>query len=188
MRSAPAERRCHGLRGAPAPAQEPARAWQNNTPEKTSGRFEVAADRGGRGRSDERVDPSAAESVLLYSLIETAKANGREPYQYLRELFEKLPLARTRADYLAQVAGRRLNVPETAHMPLAAGLFFITPALQNLDVAFQGLNTWHSFPVPRDGDLPQRPPAGHTAGAAPPRSPASRRPDCRLRRALHRLY
>ena len=30
-------------------------------------------------------------------------------------------------------------------MTLAAGLFFITPALQNLDVAFQGLNTWHSF-------------------------------------------
>ena len=34
-------------------------------------------------------------------LIETAKANGREPYWYLRELFEKLPLAHTRADYLA---------------------------------------------------------------------------------------
>ena len=43
----------------------------------------------------------AAASALLYSLIETAKANGREPYWYLRELFEKLPLARTRADYLA---------------------------------------------------------------------------------------
>ena len=34
----------------------------------------------------------AAASALLYSLIETAKANGREPYWYLRELFEKLPL------------------------------------------------------------------------------------------------
>ena len=43
----------------------------------------------------------AAASALLYSLIETAKANGCEPYQYLRELFEQLPLARTRADYLA---------------------------------------------------------------------------------------
>ena len=43
----------------------------------------------------------AAASALLYSLIETAKANGYEPYRYLRELFEKLPLARTRADYLA---------------------------------------------------------------------------------------
>lgn len=44
-----------------------------------------------------------------------------------------------------EVAQRRLNVPKTLHMSLAAGLFFITPALQNLDVAFQGLNTWHSF-------------------------------------------
>ena len=30
-------------------------------------------------------------------------------------------------------------------MTLAASLFFITPALENLDVAFQGLNIWHSF-------------------------------------------
>ena len=40
---------------------------------------------------------------------------------------------------------RRLNLPKTLHMVLAAGLFFVTPALQNLDIAFQGLNTWHSF-------------------------------------------
>ena len=44
-----------------------------------------------------------------------------------------------------EVAQRRLNVPKTLHMTLAASLFFITPALQNLDVACQGLNTWHSF-------------------------------------------
>ena len=45
--------------------------------------------------------PRGAEaSAILYSLIETAKANRREPYWYLRELFEKLPHARTRADYL----------------------------------------------------------------------------------------
>ena len=44
-----------------------------------------------------------------------------------------------------EIAGRRLNVPKTLHMSLAAGLFFITPALQNLDVALQSLNTWHSF-------------------------------------------
>jgi len=30
-------------------------------------------------------------------------------------------------------------------MSLAAILFFVTPALPNLDVAFQGLNVWHSF-------------------------------------------
>lgn len=35
--------------------------------------------------------------------------------------------------------------PKTLHMSLASGLFFLTPALPNLDVAFQGLNVWHSF-------------------------------------------
>ena len=38
-----------------------------------------------------------------------------------------------------------LHIPKTLHMSLAALLFFVTPALPNLDVAFQGLNTWHSF-------------------------------------------
>jgi hypothetical protein len=38
-----------------------------------------------------------------------------------------------------------LHIPKTLHMSLASVLFFITPALANLDVAFQGLNTWHSF-------------------------------------------
>ncbi len=35
----------------------------------------------------------ATGSANLYSLIETAKANGREPYRYLSWLFEKLPEA-----------------------------------------------------------------------------------------------
>ena len=40
----------------------------------------------------------------------------------------------------------RLAAPRRAEDPAhAAGLFFITPALDNLDVAFRGLNTWHSF-------------------------------------------
>jgi hypothetical protein len=38
-----------------------------------------------------------------------------------------------------------LHVPKTLHMSLASFLFFVTPALPNLDVAFQGLNVWHSF-------------------------------------------
>lgn len=38
-----------------------------------------------------------------------------------------------------------LHVPKTLHMSLASVLFFITPAMYNLDVAFQGLNVWHSF-------------------------------------------
>ena len=34
-------------------------------------------------------------SASLYSLIETAKANGLEPYAYLREVFTRLPAAAT---------------------------------------------------------------------------------------------
>ena len=46
--------------------------------------------------------PEGAEaSALFYSLIETAKANGLEPYSYLRYVFEKLPLAKTLEDYEA---------------------------------------------------------------------------------------
>jgi transposase len=40
----------------------------------------------------------AAASAALFSIIETAKANGLEPYWYLRKLFEELPTARTAAD------------------------------------------------------------------------------------------
>jgi len=43
----------------------------------------------------------AKASALLYSLIETAKANGREPWAYLRYIFERLPLAATLEDYEA---------------------------------------------------------------------------------------
>ncbi len=34
-------------------------------------------------------------SANLYSLIETAKANGLEPYAYLRRVFTELPQAET---------------------------------------------------------------------------------------------
>jgi transposase len=40
----------------------------------------------------------AAASATLFSIIETAKANGLEPYWYLRKLFEELPTARTDAE------------------------------------------------------------------------------------------
>ena len=33
------------------------------------------------------------------NVVETAKANGLEPYAYLRRLFERLPYAKTVADY-----------------------------------------------------------------------------------------
>ena len=37
--------------------------------------------------------------ATFFSLVETAKANGLEPYSYLRYIFEKLPLAETDQDY-----------------------------------------------------------------------------------------
>lgn len=41
----------------------------------------------------------AAASAALYSLIETAKANGLKPYAYLRYLFDRLPFAEGEKDY-----------------------------------------------------------------------------------------
>jgi hypothetical protein len=46
----------------------------------------------------------ANASANLYSLIETAKANGIEPYRYFVALFKKLPLAQTADDYVAPIA------------------------------------------------------------------------------------
>jgi hypothetical protein len=43
----------------------------------------------------------AQASAALYSLIETAKANSLEPHAYLSNLFAKLPLAKTVADFEA---------------------------------------------------------------------------------------
>jgi transposase len=41
----------------------------------------------------------ASASAAIYSLIETAKANGLEPYRYLRYLFERVPHATMAEDY-----------------------------------------------------------------------------------------
>ena len=43
----------------------------------------------------------AHASANLYSLIETCKANGVDPYRYLTALFKALPLAQTADDYEA---------------------------------------------------------------------------------------
>ncbi len=40
----------------------------------------------------------AEASAGLYSLIETARANKLNPFEYLKILFEKLPYAETDAD------------------------------------------------------------------------------------------
>ncbi len=43
----------------------------------------------------------AMASANLYSLVETAKANGVEPHAYLTHVFERLPYAKTVADFEA---------------------------------------------------------------------------------------
>jgi transposase len=54
--------------------------------------------------------PRGAESsARLYSIIETAKANGHEPYWYLRKLFEGLPTARSEEDLLRLAPFRPSN-------------------------------------------------------------------------------
>ena len=51
--------------------------------------------------------PKGAEaSATFFTLIETAKANGLEPYAYLRYLFEKLPLFQIESDYLKLLPNR----------------------------------------------------------------------------------
>lgn len=48
----------------------------------------------------------AEASANLYSLVETAKANGLEPYRYLRYLFTRLPAAKTLEDFEALLPTR----------------------------------------------------------------------------------
>ncbi len=49
------------------------------------------------------------------------------------------------AKTILEIRTGRFHGPKTLHMTLATSLFFLTPTLKNLDVAFQGLNVWHSF-------------------------------------------
>jgi len=42
----------------------------------------------------------ASASANIYSLVETAKANGLEPFEYLNKVFKKLPMAQTEQDFL----------------------------------------------------------------------------------------
>lgn len=51
----------------------------------------------------------AQASANLYSLIETCKANGIEPYTYLVALFRQLPLAKTVEDFEALLPWRLAN-------------------------------------------------------------------------------
>ena len=56
--------------------------------------------------------PEGAEaSAAIYSLIETAKANGLDTYKYLRYLFENLPFAESEDDY-RKMLPQQLNADE----------------------------------------------------------------------------
>jgi hypothetical protein len=50
----------------------------------------------------------AHASANLYSLVETCKAGGIDPYRYLTWLFQRLPLAQTAGDYAALLSS---NMP-----------------------------------------------------------------------------
>jgi hypothetical protein len=57
----------------------------------------------------------ASASAFIYSLVETAKANGWEPRAYLEELFKRYPEAKTDDE-------RRALLPMNLKMTVAAGL------------------------------------------------------------------
>jgi transposase len=60
----------------------------------------------------------AHASAVIYSLIETAKANGQEPYAWLRYVLERLPMAKT-ADDMEALMPWNLHAQDLA-MNLAA--------------------------------------------------------------------
>jgi transposase len=51
----------------------------------------------------------ATASATLFSIVETAKANGHDPYWYLRRLFEELPAAKTEEQILALTPFRHVR-------------------------------------------------------------------------------
>ena len=51
--------------------------------------------------SSNDVGTTVRRLAILNGIIETAKANGLEPYAYLRNLFERLAQAKTVADFEA---------------------------------------------------------------------------------------
>jgi transposase len=46
---------------------------------------------------------AAMASAALYSIVSTARANGLEPYAYLRRLFTEMPKAKTVEDFEAML-------------------------------------------------------------------------------------
>lgn len=55
----------------------------------------------------------ADASAALYSIVVTARANGLEPFEYLKRLFEALPRANTPEDYEALLPWKQKAPPST---------------------------------------------------------------------------
>lgn len=55
--------------------------------------------------------------IVIYSVIETAKANGVGPYAWLRRVLRELPAAKTLEDVEA-LLHRYLRLPEISPTPL----------------------------------------------------------------------
>lgn len=64
----------------------------------------------------------AEASANLYSLVETAKANGIEPFAYLRHVFAELPCATALADFEALLPWRldRARLQDPRRLPARA--------------------------------------------------------------------
>ncbi len=95
--------------------------------------------------------PIAFEKMISGSFV----TGGRVLFypDFLRSPFVALPIWLAFAFFAAAFAVQslrewrtgRLHAGKTLLVFVASVLFFVTPMLSNLDVAFQGLNTWHSF-------------------------------------------
>ena len=60
----------------------------------------------------------ATASALIYSVIETAKANGLSPYHYLVYLFEKLPnIDLMNLDQVDDLLPWSASIPDSCRMP-----------------------------------------------------------------------
>jgi transposase len=59
----------------------------------------------------------AMSSANLYSLVETAKAQGLEPYHYLRRVFTELPKATT-VEHIEALLPFNINADELNRSPI----------------------------------------------------------------------
>jgi len=57
----------------------------------------------GKGVAFSDMPKSATASAQIYSLVETVKLNGQEPYAWLRQVLERLPYATSVDDYEAML-------------------------------------------------------------------------------------